>query len=89
MKYDVKFTSQFKKDLKLAKKQNKNIINICQISLRHKKQQKRKNRKLHQTSTHVQTFGMIRLLGLSIVCCVIKKYTRKAGRCYCTDLLYI
>ena len=25
MKYDVKFTSQFKKDLKLAKKQNKNI----------------------------------------------------------------
>ena len=25
MKYEVKFTSQFKKDLKLAKKQNKNL----------------------------------------------------------------
>lgn len=25
MRYDVKFTSQFKKDLKLVKKQNKNL----------------------------------------------------------------
>ena len=25
MKYEVKFTNQFKKDLKLAKKQNKNL----------------------------------------------------------------
>lgn len=25
MKYDVQFTSQFKKDLKLAKKQHKNL----------------------------------------------------------------
>ena len=25
MKYDVQFTNQFKKDLKLAKKQNKNL----------------------------------------------------------------
>ena len=25
MKYDVQFTTQFKKDLKLAKKQNKNL----------------------------------------------------------------
>lgn len=27
MRYDVKFTSQFKKDLKLVKKQNKNLKN--------------------------------------------------------------
>ena len=26
MKYDIQFTSQFKKDLRLAKKQNKNKI---------------------------------------------------------------
>ena len=25
MKYDIQFTNQFKKDLKLAKKQNKNL----------------------------------------------------------------
>jgi mRNA interferase YafQ len=28
MKYEVKFTSQFKKDLKLAKKQNKNLDKV-------------------------------------------------------------
>ena len=27
MKYEVKFTNQFKKDLKLAKKQNKDLDN--------------------------------------------------------------
>ncbi len=27
MKYDIQFTTQFKKDLKLAKKQNKNLLN--------------------------------------------------------------
>ena len=26
MKYDIQFTNQFKKDLKLAKKQNKNRV---------------------------------------------------------------
>ena len=31
MKYDVKFTSQFKKDLKLAKKQNKNIDKLYAV----------------------------------------------------------
>lgn len=31
MKYDVKFTSQFKKDLKLAKKQNKNINKLFDV----------------------------------------------------------
>ncbi len=31
MKYEVKFTSQFKKDLKLAKKQNKNLDKMYEI----------------------------------------------------------
>ncbi len=31
MKYDVKFTSQFKKDLKLAQKQNKNIDKLYAV----------------------------------------------------------
>ena len=31
MKYEVKFTNQFKKDLKLARKQNKNIDNLLEI----------------------------------------------------------
>lgn len=31
MKYEVKFTNQFKKDLKLAKKQNKNIEKLFSI----------------------------------------------------------
>ena len=30
MKYEVKFTNQFKKDLKLAKKQNKNTDGLLQ-----------------------------------------------------------
>ncbi len=29
MKYEVKFTSQFKKDLKLAKKQHKNLDDLA------------------------------------------------------------
>lgn len=31
MKYEVKFTSQFKKDLKLAKKQNKNLEKLFSV----------------------------------------------------------
>jgi mRNA interferase YafQ len=31
MKYDVQFTSQFKKDLKLARKQNKNIDKLFDV----------------------------------------------------------
>ena len=31
MKYTIKFTTQFKKDLKLAKKQNKNIDKLFEI----------------------------------------------------------
>lgn len=31
MKYDVQFTSQFKKDLKLAKKQHKNIDKLFSV----------------------------------------------------------
>ncbi|MCR5660948.1 MAG: type II toxin-antitoxin system YafQ family toxin [bacterium] len=31
MKYEVKFTGQFKKDLKLAKKQNKNLEKLFEI----------------------------------------------------------
>lgn len=31
MRYDVKFTSQFKKDLKLVKKQNKNLKKLFEI----------------------------------------------------------
>ena len=31
MKYEVKFTNQFKKDLKLARKQNKNMDNLLEI----------------------------------------------------------
>lgn len=31
MKYEVKFTSQFKKDLKLAKKQNKNLDKLFEV----------------------------------------------------------
>lgn len=31
MKYDVQFTNQFKKDLKLAKKQNKNLDKLFDI----------------------------------------------------------
>lgn len=31
MKYDVKFTTQFKKDLKLAKKQNRNTDQLFEI----------------------------------------------------------
>lgn len=31
MKYDVQFTNQFKKDLKLAKKQNKNLDKLFEI----------------------------------------------------------
>lgn len=31
MKYEVKFTTQFKKDLKLAKKQNKNLEKLYAI----------------------------------------------------------
>ena len=31
MKYEVKFTNQFKKDLKLAKKQNKNTDNLLKV----------------------------------------------------------
>lgn len=31
MKYEIKFTSQFKKDLKQAKKQQKNIDNLFSI----------------------------------------------------------
>lgn len=31
MKYDVQFTSQFKKDLKLAKKQNKNLDKLFNV----------------------------------------------------------
>jgi mRNA interferase YafQ len=31
MKYDVQFTSQFKKDLKLARKQNKNIDKLYDV----------------------------------------------------------
>ena len=29
MKYDIQFTNQFKKDLKFAKKQNKNLDKLC------------------------------------------------------------
>ena len=29
MKYDIQFTKQFKKDLKLAKKQNKNLDKLA------------------------------------------------------------
>lgn len=31
MKYDVQFTNQFKKDLKLAKKQNKSLNKLFQV----------------------------------------------------------
>lgn len=31
MKYEVKFTNQFKKDLKLAKKQHKNIDTLLEV----------------------------------------------------------
>ncbi len=31
MKYDVQFTSQFKKDLKLAKKQHKNLDKLFRV----------------------------------------------------------
>lgn len=31
MKYDIQFTNQFKKDLKLAKKQNKNLNKLFEI----------------------------------------------------------
>lgn len=31
MKYEVKFTTQFKKDLKLAKKQNKNLDKLFKV----------------------------------------------------------
>lgn len=31
MKYDVQFTSQFKKDLKLAKKQSKNLDKLFEV----------------------------------------------------------
>jgi len=31
MKYEVKFTSQFKKDLKLAQKQNKDISKLLEV----------------------------------------------------------
>ena len=31
MKYDLQFTSQFKKDLKLAKKQNKDLGKLCEV----------------------------------------------------------
>ncbi len=31
MKYEVKFTTQFKKDLKLAQKQNKNLDKLFEI----------------------------------------------------------
>ena len=31
MKYEVKFTTQFKKDLKLAKKQNKNLDKLLKV----------------------------------------------------------
>ena len=33
MKYEVKFTNQFKKDLKLAKKQNKNTNKVLVLML--------------------------------------------------------
>ena len=33
MKYDVQFTTQFKKDLKLAKKQNKNLDKLFEVCL--------------------------------------------------------
>ncbi len=31
MKYAIQFTNQFKKDLKLAKKQNKNLDNLFEV----------------------------------------------------------
>ena len=31
MKYDIQFTTQFKKDLKLAKKQNKNLDKLFEV----------------------------------------------------------
>ena len=31
MKYEVKFTNQFKKDLKLAKKQNKDLDKLYEV----------------------------------------------------------
>ena len=31
MKYEVKYTNQFKKDLKLAKKQNKNLDKLFEV----------------------------------------------------------
>ena len=31
MKYDIQFTNQFKKDLKLAKKQNKNLNKLFEV----------------------------------------------------------
>lgn len=31
MKYEVKFTTQFKKDIKLAKKQNKELDKLFQV----------------------------------------------------------
>lgn len=31
MKYEVRFTNQFKKDIKLAKKQNKNMDNLLEV----------------------------------------------------------
>ena len=32
MKYDIQFTNQFKKDLKLAKKQNKNLDKLFEVT---------------------------------------------------------
>ena len=32
MKYDVQFTTQFKKDLKLKKKQNKNLDKLFEVN---------------------------------------------------------
>ena len=31
MKYDIQFTNQFKKDLKIAKKQNKNLDKLFEV----------------------------------------------------------
>ena len=31
MKYEIKFTSKFKKDVKIAKKQNKNIEKLFEV----------------------------------------------------------
>ncbi len=32
MKYDIQFTNQFKKDLKLAKKQNKDLDKLFEVN---------------------------------------------------------